>query len=407
MATILHLITGLGTGGAERMLARLAARTDRHRFRSVVVSMTDGGTAGSQLAKAGVELKTLGLKRGVPDPRGVFRLGRILRETRPDLLQTWLYHADFLGLIARCAGRVPHLVWNLRCSDMNAESLSRASLGLRRLLAWSSAVPDAVIVNSLAGKAFHQRIGYRPRRWDHVPNGFDTAAWRPDAAARRQLRGELGVAPDAIVIGLPARYHPMKDHATFLAAAARLAATRPQVVFLLVGTGTEPGNAALARAVAAHGIGSRMRLLGEREDMVAVYSAIDIATLSSAQGEGFPNVLGEAMCCGRPCVATDNGDASQILGEASLVVPPRRPDSLAAAWDRLIAAGEDGRRVLGEAARVRIARDYGLDTVVSRYQALYEEITSGDRPGAVRPWRSSGTALFGAERRAPRSEVIE
>ncbi len=369
MPTILHLITGLETGGAEGMLARLVTRTDRSHFRSVVVSMTDTGTVGPIIAGAGLPVEALGIRRGMIDPRGVTRLIGLLRRYRPDIVQTWLYHADLLGLIAHRLGYAPRLAWNIRCSDMAGPGFVRA------ILSRFSALPDRVIINSLAGRRFHESIGYHPRRWDYIPNGYDTALLRPDETARSRSRAALGLDPSAIVIGMAARYHPMKDHAAFLAAAARQAAARPDIVFVLLGAGIEPANRDLVRAIEAHGLMPRLRLLGERADMNAVYPALDIATLTSAFGEGFPNVLAEAMACGVPCVATDSGDAAEILGEFGIIVPPRDPQALAEGWQRMIALGPEGRRALGTRARARIVDNYDLDQVVPRFEALYSEIT--------------------------------
>src|SRR5436190_21695397 len=300
MLTILHLITGLETGGAERMLVHLVSRADRSRLRPVVVSMTGPGTMGPLIEGAGVPLRTLGIRRGVPDPRGIARLARILREFRPAVLQTWLYHADLLGSIMRRLGLVPHLVWGLQSSD-------RGDLAVvRRILAWSSPTPDAVVTVSRAGQLSHESIGYRPRRWASIPNAFDTAALRPDPKARRQGRAALGIADGAVAILLPARYHPMKDHATFLAAAARLMPAHPNVMFAMAGAGTDPANLDLAALAAAHGLDNRALLLGDRRDIETLYPAFDIVTLSSAFGEALPMVLGEAMACGVPCVATDS-----------------------------------------------------------------------------------------------------
>jgi glycosyltransferase involved in cell wall biosynthesis len=368
MPTIVHLITGLEIGGAERMLLQLAIRTDRDRFPTTVVSMTDAGKIGMALTDAGIAVETLGMRRGVAGPGGLARLRKILRRERPHVLQTWLYHADLLGLAARWLGGAPRLVWNVRCSE------SIGSKVVRWALSRLSALPDAVVVNSLAGRRFHEQLGYRPKRWEHIPNGIDTSEFRPDEAARRRLREELRIGEAAIAIGLPARYHPMKDHATFLAAAADLAQRRPEVVFVLVGTGIEPANRELTRAIAAHGLGSRVRLLGERREMRAVYPAFDIATLSSAFGEGWPNVLGEAMACGVPCVATDSGDSAEIVGDTEFIVPPRDPAALAAAWERLIALGPVRRRALGAEARKRIIHYYDLARIIGRYEAFYDEI---------------------------------
>jgi glycosyltransferase involved in cell wall biosynthesis len=366
LATILHLITGLDTGGAELMLVRLVGRLDPGRHRSVVVVMTGPGSLAPALRRAGVEYYSLDMRRGRPDPRGAARLITILRRVRPEILQTWLYHADLLGLVGRALSRTScRLIWNIQCTEM-------ADAGaLRRLLAWWSQVPDAIVVNSLEGRNFHEAQGYRPRRWVHIPNGCDTAAFSFDAAARRALRREWRIADDMVAIGLAARYHPMKDHDNFLAAAAQLAARRDDAVFLLAGAGVDAANRTLTAAIAAHGLGDRIRLLGNRDDMARVYSALDIASLSSAYGEGCPNVLVEAMACGLPCVATDCGDAALLIGQDGLVVPPRDPAALAAASERLAALGPEGRRRLGEEARRRMVADHDVAVIAARYEALY------------------------------------
>jgi glycosyltransferase involved in cell wall biosynthesis len=379
MLTVLHLITGLETGGAEGMLARLATSSDRARFRHVVVSMTGPGAIGPAIAEAGITLRSLGIRRNVPDPAGLIRLRRVLREFRPDILQTWLYHADLLGLAAWKLGWASRLVWNLRSTETVGSAV------VRRLLAHWSTLPDAVAVNSREGRRFHEALGYRPRRWVHIPNGFDTAAVKPDADAGKRQRAALGIGDDAFVVLLPARFHPMKDHATFLSAAALFAQARPEARFVMVGSEVEPGNRALAEIIAAQRIGDRVLLLGERRDLAALYPAADIATLSSAFGEGFPNVLAEAMCCGVPCVATDVGDSAEIVGDTGAIAPPRDPAALAARWEKLAALTPEERSKLGAAARARIVEHYDLAAIVARYEALYEAVARGGEGPIAEP----------------------
>ena len=376
---VAHLITGLETGGAERMLAQLVARMDRERFRSIVISMTNTGPMEAAIVGAGLPVRTRGIRRGLPDPRAVLRLRRILREFRPDILQTWLYHADLLGLAAWQLGFAPHLLWNVRCTD------SLGSDVVRTLLAWCSGRPDAVVVNSAAGRQFHIGLGYHPRHWELLPNGFDTDMLRPDPGRRARVRSEFGWDESVIAIALPARNHPMKDHATFLAAAAQLAARAPAARFVLIGRGNDAGNRELAKVIAASGLGERLALLGEREDLYSLYPAFDIVSLSSAYGEGFPNVLGEAMSCGVPCVATDVGDAAEIIGDTGTVVPPRDPASLAAAWQRFASLSLQERVVGGGAARARIVAQFSLTSIVRRYEAVYEGLASSDVPPGPRP----------------------
>jgi glycosyltransferase involved in cell wall biosynthesis len=185
----------------------------------------------------------------------------------------------------------------------------------------------------------------------------------------------------------------MKDHANFLAAAARLVTAHPEAMFLLIGPGADSSNPTLGEMIAVYGLTDRVRVLGPRDDMARVYSALDITTLSSAFGEGCPNVLLEAMACGVPCVATDCGDSAAILGQTGAVVPPRNPDALAAAWERLISLGADKRRSLGSKARDRVTRTYALPAIVGRYDALYGEFAGRKRWGG---WRTRSVKVAGS-----------
>ena len=369
------------------MLARLVTGIDRERHRSVVVSMTGPGILGPALASAGIELHTLDLRRGVADLRAIMGLTRVLRQVGPDILQTWLYHADLLGSLVQRLAPPCALFWNIRCTETLETDI------VRKLLIWLSTRPDVVIVNSLAGQLFHEQLGYRPRRWAHIPNGCDTNAFQFDAEARVNLRRELGISDHAVAIGLPARYDPMKDHANFLAAAAKLAVIRPEAVFVLIGSGVDSSNRPLSEMIEAYGVLQHLILLGLRNDMARVYSALDIATLSSAF-EGFPNVLIEAMSCGVPCVATDCGNSAAIIGSTGTVVPPGYPEALAEAWNELIAAGSEARRSMGGEARARIVRCFELSAIVGSYDALYSEFAKENR--GLPAWRTRSAKVVGS-----------
>lgn len=382
-ATIVHVITDVGTGGAERMLLRLVTRSTRYQH--VVVSLTRGGALMPALDDAGISVHALGMRRGVFSPAGAFRLARIIRRERPALVQTWLYHADLIGLIAaRLAGFRP-LAWNLRCSNMDLGRYRWTTRLVVRALAALSAQPAAVLVNSHAGQRWHETLGYRPQRWLVVPNGIETAEFHPDAEARARWRQRLGAADDAIVVGMVARRDPMKDHETALAAAAATARHNRNVVFVFAGDGVTPDNAALARLAKA--VEAPVHLLGECREIAGLTAAFDIAVLSSAFGEGFPNVVAEAMATGVPCVVTDVGDAAPIVGDTGRVVPPRSPDALAQALVTL-AADAPLRARLGAAARRRVLENFDLATAVARYEAAWKSLTAApatDRsPAAVR-----------------------
>ena len=366
---VVHLITGLGLGGTEIQLALLLAHMDPAAVRNTVVSLTPDGEVAGLLRAANIAVHSLGMRRGRPDPAGLLRLWRLLRDERPDVLQTWLYHADLLGLAGARLARTPQLAWNLRCSVMDERYTTGMGGMVVRLLARFSAAPDVVVTNSEAGRRLHERLDYRPRRWAVLPNGFDLDRFRPDAEARAAVRRELGLAEDAPLIGLIARRDPVKGHDVYLRAAALLAQRTGQPRFLLAGAGVEAGGP-LAGEAEALGLAERTFLLGPRTDVPALTAALDIATCASS-GEGFPNVVGEAMACGVPVVTTDVGDAAAIVGDCGRLVAPGDPAAMADAWAALLALDPPQRKALGAAARARIAATYEIGAVARRYADLY------------------------------------
>lgn len=364
---VLHLIPSLEVGGAERSLFNLVAGLDHAQFESCVVSMTGQGALGAALD---APLRSLDMRRGQPTLHAWLALRRILREYRPDIVQTWLYHADLLGLMALGFRHRPVLCWNIRCSNMKLAHYRPLTRLVIWLLARCASRPAAIIANSVAGRDFHIKLGYRPRQWEVIPNGFDTACFAPDPTARAALRAELGIATDAPLIGLVGRRDPQKDHETFLQAARRVRERLPAARFAIVGLGVPD----LASRVAALGLSEAVLLLDQRADMPRVMAAFDIGCLSSAFGEGFPNVLGEMMACGVPCVSTAVGDAALIVADTGIVVPPAAPESLAEALLSMWAAGQTARRAQGSAARARIDAHYSMARTIERYAALYRQL---------------------------------
>jgi glycosyltransferase involved in cell wall biosynthesis len=371
---VLHVITGLQGGGAEMMLYKLLRRIDRERFSNVVLSLTSSGEIGSRISSLGIPCYDLGIEGVGGGVRGLRRAVKLIREFRPNVIQTWLHHADLFGTVAgRLAGN-RNIIWNLRCSSLSPNDFPKSSLRLVRILALLSSIPKAVIANSVAGKSAHAQAGYHPGRWEIIPNGFDTEFLAPNRDARIRLRRELGLDDSVGLIGIVGRYHPMKAHALFLQAAAKLAETRPTTRFLMVGRGLDKSNGELMEQIRRLRLESHVLLLGERRDIPDLMSALDILTSASTSGEGFPNVVGEAMSCGLPCVGTDVGDTRAIIGDTGLVVAGGDSEALAGAWDELLAMRPDDRQLLGVAARARIEDSFEIGVIARRYQQLYEGV---------------------------------
>ena len=374
---MLHLITGLGVGGAETMLTRLVADMDRSRFVSSVVSMTAPGAMAAKIIAAGVPVYSLGVQRGSPHPSALAKLVALVRSFRPDILQSWMYHANILGLAAARLTRVPKLIWNIRCSDLD---FPNAGLSLRTVFATHgllSRFTDATVVNSAAGLHFHRTHGHRPQRWELIQNGFDLSRFRADDVVRRDGRAELGLKEDQIAIGMVARFDRYKDHRTFIEAAGMLHTSEPRAIFVFAGKGLTAKNYKLMELLSTAGLLAHTRLLGEYTDPSRLLPCLDIATLCSFT-EGFPNVVGEAMGSEVPCVCTDVGDAELLLGPTGFVVPARDPQAVVKRWIDLIALGAEGRRALGAAARARIQERFSLPSVISAYESLYAGLASGN-----------------------------
>jgi glycosyltransferase involved in cell wall biosynthesis len=370
---VVHLITGLNIGGAETMLHKLLGGMDRDRFDSVVVSLIIPGPIGERIEALGIPVYTLGMQRGRPTPGHIRQLYRLLKRERPDILQTWMYHADLMGLIAGRLARVPHILWNLRCSD-SVLGASRTTIWTFKMCARLSRWPSVIIANSEAGRRFHASRGYRPRRWVVLPNGFDLDRFKPDDQARCAVRTQLHLASDVPLVGLVGRYDRSKDHATFLRAAMLLSDRYPEVHFLLVGRGVASTNSKLMEVVGTHSVRERLHLLGERADIPSIMAGLDVL-VSSSSSEGFPNVIGEAMCCGVPCVVTDVGDSARLVGDCGIVVPPRDPWAIAGALEELLGAEVPAHCNMGMAARTRMLEHYNLPAIVRGYEELYGSLS--------------------------------
>jgi len=377
---VVHVITGLGDGGAEAVLYRLCLHDAANHH--VVISLMDAGMYGPLLGEAGITVHCLNMPRGRATMRGFLRLVRLLREARSDVVQTWMYHADLLGgAAARLAG-VRRVCWGVRNSTLEPGRSRHSTILVARLCAWLSRVlPSAVVCCSERGAQVHQALGYVPAKFVVIPNGYDLEHFSPNVAARAAVRQELGIEDNEPLVGMVGRYDPQKDHEGLLDALALLVRHGREFKCLLVGRGMDPENRALLRAIRVRGLDAHVRLLGLRNDIPDVMNALDVHILSSAYGEAFPNVLSEAMACGTPCVTTDVGDAAMIVGDTGWVVPPRYPEALAQALVQALEVREDatGWKQRQAACRTRIQALFGIERMVAAYRDLWGR--DAKRPG--------------------------
>lgn len=372
---VMHIITGLEMAGSQILLHKLLSSMDQSRFDSAVISLADdGGAIGPHIVDIGIPVHALNMKGLWTGLLGFNEATALIRKFKPHVIQTWLHHADLFGTVAARLCGYRNVVWNLQCASLSPGDVRRRNLLLVKLLGRLSTLPRAVVSISDAGRLAHAAAGYRPRRWEIVPNGFDTALFAPDTDARRRVRGEFGIDDQTPVVGIIGRYHPMKGHALFVQAAKVLLQRRPDVVFVMAGMGIDDRNRELVEQIASNGLGQNIRMVGVWPKVCELMNAFDLLALSSTS-EGFPTVIGEAMACGIPCVATDVGDCRSIIGETGRVVAGDAV-ALASAWEEVLALPVQERQRLGAAARERICLAYSIGGVVRSYEGLYEEMAN-------------------------------
>ena len=384
MQKIVHVIASLDTGGAEIMLCRLLRGMDRQRFKPVVIALMPGGSLEGDIEAMGIPLYHAGMRQGRPSLIALWRLVRILRRERPDVVQGWMVHGNLAAQVAsRFLTPRPYVCWAVHHSQ---ESLHRekwltallirlsARLARPREKSDSPNVPERIVYVSQVSRNQHERLGFDPARGTTIPNGIDPDVFGPSEAARAAVRRELGVSEDAMLIGLMGRFHPQKNHAGFLRAARTVVEQCPSASIVLAGSGTEPGNKRLAALARECGVEAVLHALGERRDMPRLTAALDIAVSASSYGEALSLAVAEAMACEVPCVVANVGDNGLLVGQTGAVIPPGEPALLAEACLSLIRIGPSGRKALGAMARERILCHYALPGVTRQYEEFYSSL---------------------------------
>ncbi|HEX4266682.1 MAG TPA: glycosyltransferase [Steroidobacteraceae bacterium] len=369
---VLHVITSLMTGGAEVMLQKLVLGLAPRGYDATVVSLTSLSRIGEELRESGIPVVALGGRGGILLPQHAAKLLAVYRRMRPELVHTWMYHANLVGhlLLGLNGHRArPALVSSVR-GALHAARQQKLSLRMvRRLDARLSGSADAIVFNSRRSAEQHRAIGYAMDRATVIPNCFDPTLFRPNQAERERIRRELGCG-NGVLVGLVARFDRMKDHRTFLEAAGVVAARDPRCAFLLAGRGCDPENAQLADWIGRYRLSGRVYTLGERSDIPAIHAALDVAVCSSIS-ESFPNAIGEAMACGVPAVVTDVGACAVLVGDTGKVVVPGDPRALAEALLEMTALSADARIALGARARERVIAEFSTDRIVDMYIEVY------------------------------------
>ena len=334
MKILLH-IRSLDIGGSERQVISLAkSMADLGNEIHIIIMRSGGELEPEVLGIPNVHLHCIGESGLGCKFKYLLKLRYLINSIGFDAVYGFLPIPNLALLMARTVKNRPYIAWGVRSSNLDLTQYNRRVKLAMKLEKWLSRFSDTVITNSRAALLEYRSNGYP--KLHHIPNAIDVERFKPDPEARELIRTKLGIPNSAPLIGLFARIHPMKDHATFLRAVKLLITKLPDARFICAGStslGYSYLETSIKSAATKLGLDNHILWLGARTDPEKLMAACDITTLTSDNGEGFPNAVAESMSCGVKCVVTDIGDASDIVADFAEVVQPNDPESLAIAWE--------------------------------------------------------------------------
>lgn len=371
---IIHVITGLNNGGAEAVLYRLCTHDKNNTH--IVISLMDEGKYGVMLRDAGIEVHCINMPQGRFTLAGLAKLFRLFRNLKPNIVQTWMYHADLIGgVVAKLAG-VKRVFWNIRHTTLEPRKSKRTTIIIAKLCAAISRfVPTGIVCCANKAKEVHSSLGYIRNKMTVIGNGYDLTLYAPQDVADNKIRDELHINDITPLLGMVGRFDPQKDHLGLLLSLSMVKKSGVNFKFCLIGRDLNQHNSLLVSKISELDLNDNMVLLDQRSDIHAVMNSLDIHVLSSSFGEGFPNVVAEAMACSTPCITTDVGDAALIVGDTGWIVPPEEPKLLAEAI--ILALDEKNNisehwNMRKQNARLRIVQKFSIETMVKNYVAVWQ-----------------------------------
>ena len=366
---ILHIITSLGDGGAERTLYKICKYNNINEH--VVISLLGPEKYYPFLKKLRVDTYPLNINIFTIFIK-FFSILKIIKFHKPDVVQTWLIHADFIGGIAAKLCGVKNIIWNIRYTDLKFGKSKLTSIIIVKILSYLSFfIPNSIIMNSKKAKRIYEIKGYDKKKFVFIPNGYDLSIFKPDKLQRKIFRKKLKIKNNIILIGNIARYDPKKDHANLIGALNLLKLKNNNFLCILVGHKISKHNNELNSLIKKLELSDKVKLLGQSNNVLQILNGIDIYVQSSSFGEGFPNVVAEAMSCGKPCVVTDVGDASNIVGKTGQVAPPNSPDKLAKKIEQTI--NKISKRKNND-PRLRIKKHFTINKMINKYNRLWYDV---------------------------------
>lgn len=372
MKKVLYIITTLDVGGAENVLYQLLKCQNSKEWESCVLCLSAPGVFARKIRELGIQVVSFDLRARPYNLINWVRLFQFIKKFQPDVIHARMYHACFISFLSSTFVRKNRHIWSVHNTNLNLRDLGLTTWILVRLLSLLSAFPDKIIFVSHASRDTHEKIGFKLHKSIIIFNGYATEKFQPDRNRALAFRKDMGLAPETEIIGLVSRDHVQKNIDGFFEMAKFVKNLRPEVYFVCCGQGLDEENEKVSEMINSFGLEDRVFLLGVRLDMEYVYPIFDVLVLPS-RGESFPNVLGEAMSCGVPCVSTDVGDASVILSEVGEIVPVENMKELANKAIETLRLSKVEKENLSIKVREKVVKKYALEKMVEQYTSNMED----------------------------------
>lgn len=381
MIKVIHIITGLGNGGAEQQLVNNLQRLDKNIYKFYVVSLTDEGYKGRDILDLGIPILSLDCKKSSYTIirffyliRAIYLLSKYMSEVNPKIIQTWLHHADLVGLIASKLAGYKNLIWSVHCSYLLPPHFTFKNRFLVKILSILSKIPKVVVFNSTAGIKSHIERGYFPRKMEKIPCGFDSIKFSPNIINREKIRKQINIAENDFVVGFVGRYHIVKDIRTFLLSVYELSKKHNNIKGVLAGENIDKSNEEILSMIKELEL-ENIILLGKRDDVPDLMNSLDLFIMTSAS-EGFPNVLGEAMLTGLPCLVTNVGDCREVVGNNKYVFNVGDYKEISKIASEIVNFTKEQKKELSLYNIKRIVDTYEISLVSRKYHLIYQDLTN-------------------------------
>lgn len=365
---ILHIVKWFYAGGAERLVSSLLEHTDHEKFDHVVLSLSDQGERLSDIEhKLHIPYTSINIERGKYNIKNWLKIFFFVLRTRPDIIKTWLPPANIAGAIIGLLINKP-VIWGLHDSQPHRPH-DRLHVRISKFLV------TKIVCCSPAVKEVCIRLGYNPKLLNVILNGTDTDKFKFSLKGRELVRNELGISKSSKLIGMAAEYAGIKRHDNFLDAAKIFLGSHPDTHFILCGKNITNENIILKTHIQRLGIADNIHLLGIRDDMENIYSALDISTLNSTS-ESFGLSITESMSCERMCVATNVGILPELLKDVGEIIPVSDDSTvLSEAWGQCFSLNKKEQEESLKRGRERIIDHYSITETARNYERLFSEVS--------------------------------